>query len=92
MTLEHLGTAVWNVGKHAEAEQLYLRALRLWEQDGMSDHPDAAATLSCLATMRRVFGRFHEAELLHQRSLTITEAKFGPGSPGSARRPQGSCG
>ena len=32
-TLTLLGTAVWNLGKPAEAEQLYLRALRLWEHN-----------------------------------------------------------
>ena len=50
----------------------------------MSDNPDVAATLSCLATIRRLSGRFREAEALHRRSLTITEAVFGPTSPESA--------
>jgi hypothetical protein len=81
VTLGRLGTAVWNLGKRAEAEPLYLRALKLWERNGMSDNPDAAATLSCLGTIRRLSGRFREAEALHQRSLTITEVVFGPASP-----------
>ena len=84
LTMGRLGTAVWNLGKRDEAEQLYLRALKLWERNGMSDNPDVAATLSCLATIRRLSGRFREAEALHQRSLTITEAVFGPTSPESA--------
>jgi tetratricopeptide (TPR) repeat protein len=77
VTLGRLGTAVWNLGKRAEAEPLYLRALKLWERNGMSDTSDVAATLSCLATIRRLSGRFREAEVLHQRSLTITENVFG---------------
>lgn len=83
-TLTLLGTAVWNMAKPAEAEQLYLRALRLWEHHEPSQHPDAAATLSCLATLRRVSGRYREAELLHRRALSITDTLFGAGSPESA--------
>jgi tetratricopeptide (TPR) repeat protein len=83
-TLGRLGTAAWNLGKHAEAERLYLRALRLWERSEIGDHPEAAATLSCLGTVRRLSGRFREAELLHQQSLSITDRAFGTGSAESA--------
>ena len=83
-TLTLLGTAVWNLGKPAEAERLYLRALRLWEHNELRNHPDAAATLSCLATMRRISGRYREAELLHERALSITDRLSAVGSPESA--------
>jgi tetratricopeptide (TPR) repeat protein len=83
-TLTLLGTAVWNVAKPAEAEQLYLRALRLWEHMEPGGHPEAAVTLSSLATLRRISGRYREAELLNQRALSMTDTLFGAGSPESA--------
>jgi tetratricopeptide (TPR) repeat protein len=83
-TLTLLGTAVWNLAKPAEAEQLYLRALRLWEHNQLNGHPDAAATLSCLATLRRISGRYREAELLQRRALSIIETLFGADGPESA--------
>jgi len=83
-TMTQLGTAVWNLGRPAEAEQLYLRALRLWEHNGLGNHPDAAATLSCLAAIRRISGHYREAVLLHERALTITGKTFGTDSPESA--------
>ena len=60
-------------GKHAEAEPLYQRALRIWEQALGPDHPQVASPLNGLANLYKEQGKYAEAEPLYQRALRIRE-------------------
>jgi tetratricopeptide (TPR) repeat protein len=69
--------------RYADAEQLYLRALQLDEDDENWGRParrawvDAAAILNGLGRLARKRGRFERAEELHRRALKILEG-LGP--------------
>jgi tetratricopeptide (TPR) repeat protein len=66
----------------AESEELYRRALEIWECEG--DDYEIAMTLNGLAAVVRFSGRPEEAEPLFRRALEMIEAERGPGHPESA--------
>jgi len=68
-------------GRYAEAEPLFLRALRIREQQLGPQHPDVAASLSYLASLYRQQGKYAEAESLFLRALRIREQQLGPEHP-----------
>lgn len=67
--------------RHAEAEQLYHQALRIWEQQLGAEHPAVVYPLSGLAMLYRWQSKFEQAELLYQRALHIWEQQLGPEHP-----------
>jgi len=71
-------------GKIAEAEQLLLRALTIWEQVG-SLHPGKATSLSNLAFIYEIQGKYAEAELFYTQALVIYEQQLGPTHPHTKR-------
>ena len=66
------------LGRHAEAEALYGRALAIHEKALGPEHPDTADSLNSLALAFFDLGRYAEAEPLLRRSLAIREKAFGP--------------
>jgi tetratricopeptide (TPR) repeat protein len=69
---------------YEEAERLFLRALRIREQQLGPNHPDVASSLHNLADLYRKQGRYVEAEPLFQRTLQIWESIAGPEHPNMA--------
>jgi tetratricopeptide (TPR) repeat protein len=57
--------------QYAEAEPLYQRALRIYEQGLGPEHPSTGTTLHGLARLYQNQGKYAEAEPLYQRALRI---------------------
>ena len=72
-TLDNLATLYVQQGKCIEAEQLYLRALRIKERVMGMEHLKVATTLDRLAMLYMRQGEFVGAERLRQRALAIRE-------------------
>ncbi len=72
-----LATLYGNQGKKEQAEQLYLRALHIFESVFDAHHPDVAHPLNGLATLARRHGQHKQAETLYQRALTIRQERLG---------------
>ncbi|HZU03769.1 MAG TPA: tetratricopeptide repeat protein, partial [Ktedonobacteraceae bacterium] len=64
-----------------EAEPLFQRALRIWEQLLGPEHPNVAYPLNDLATLYVEQGKYRQAEPLYQRALRIREQRLGPEHP-----------
>ena len=80
VSTEKLAHAVFNLAwvchqqtKRTDAEQFYLRALRLVEQAYGPDHPDVAIVASCLGRLYRETDKPGEAQPLFDRALQILE-------------------
>jgi CHAT domain-containing protein/tetratricopeptide (TPR) repeat protein len=67
-------------GKYAEAEKLYLRALRIREKLFGADHPQVATSLHDMAELYLKTGRPARAVPLFERALAIHVQKSGRGS------------
>src|SRR5262245_30011305 len=65
-------------GNYAQAESLYLEALRLAEEAFGQDHLNVSVICNNLAVLYKYSGRFDRAEELYRRSLAITEKALGP--------------
>ncbi|MBA2680256.1 MAG: tetratricopeptide repeat protein, partial [Ktedonobacteraceae bacterium] len=70
--------------RYLEAEPLYVRALKIREEQLGGEHPDTAASVNNLAGLYHGLGRIKEAEKLFQRALTIRERALGSGHPDTA--------
>ncbi len=64
-----------------EVEQLYRRAVAVYERTLGSNHPYVATALNNLAALLQATNRLAEAEPLMRRALAIDEESFGPGHP-----------
>jgi hypothetical protein len=69
--------------RYAEAEPLYLKALKLAEEGFGNRHLVASVVCNDLAVLYKDTGRIDRAEQLYRRSLTITETYWGQGTPRS---------
>lgn len=76
-----LGRLYHTLGRHAEAEPLYRRALETWVNVLGSTHPKVAVGLGTLGQVYYAQGRYHQAEPLYRRSLKILERVVGPAHP-----------
>lgn len=72
------GVAMRNLGRYAEAQQLYEQALVIQESRLGPDHPDLATTYNNLAIVVRRAGDYRRARQLYHKALAIREAHFGP--------------
>lgn len=63
------------------AEPLYRRALHIWEQILVAEHPEYAAALSGLARLCYEKGKYEQSETLYQRALDIRKQALGPEHP-----------
>lgn len=88
-----LGDALQQAWEFAGAELLFKRALAIHEQALGKNHLDAAnlfrlidiaTSLSNLAELYQVKGRYAEAELLYKRTVTINEQVLGKNAPNTA--------
>ena len=80
-SLNNLAGLYYKMGRHAEAEPLYQRALEITRTALGEGHPDYAASLNNLAALYRAMGRPGEAEPLYQRALEIRRTALGEGAP-----------
>ena len=71
-------------GQYAQAEPLYRRALAIWEQALVPEHPSVAISLNNLALLYRAQRKYTEAELLFRRALAVWEKALGPEHPNVA--------
>ncbi len=60
-----------NVGRYAEAERLFARALFIRETGSGASHPEVAETLEDYAELMRQMGRVQEAEPMEERARAI---------------------
>ncbi len=79
--LNHVASALYNLGVNAEAEPLHRRALDIRTRALGPDHPQVAVSLNNLAAVLRETGRVDEAVALQRRALEIRETALGPEHP-----------
>lgn len=76
-TYMEAGEQAYGQGRYAEAEKALRAALNEAERFGPQD-PRLARSLSNLAALYNVQGKYAEAEPLHRRALAIDEKALGP--------------
>ncbi|MEE8199617.1 MAG: tetratricopeptide repeat protein, partial [Candidatus Acidoferrales bacterium] len=74
------GMEAYERGRYAEAEKLWLAALKEAETFGGED-PRLATSLNNLAAIYDEQGKYAQAEPLYQRALAIREKTLGPELP-----------
>ncbi|MGJ4890965.1 CHAT domain-containing tetratricopeptide repeat protein [Bradyrhizobium sp. HKCCYLRH3099] len=79
--LTNLGQALASLGRDAEAEPVYKRAVALYETALGLDSVEIAPALNNLAALYQRQQRYAEAEPLFVRALAIREKALGPGHP-----------
>ena len=84
--LDAHATILQTLGRYAEAEPLYRRALAIGEKRLGPDHPAVATSLNNLALLLKTQGKYVEAEPLYRRALAIGEKRLGPDHPAVATR------
>ncbi|MGV0024741.1 FxSxx-COOH system tetratricopeptide repeat protein [Phormidesmis priestleyi] len=77
LLLNRAGYYLKEQGRYEAAEPLYVRSLRLYEQQLGADHPDTASSLNNLAALHWVQGQYEAAELSYTRSLQTCEQRLG---------------
>lgn len=79
--LTNLGQVLASLGRDAEAEPIYKRAILLYEGALGLDSAEIAPALNNLAALYQRQQRYAEAEPLFTRALAIREKALGPGHP-----------
>src|SRR5579883_204984 len=79
--LNNLAQLYGEVGRDAEAEPIYQRAIAVMEKAGGLDSADVAPELTNLAALYERQGRYAEAGPLFKRALSLWERARGPGNP-----------
>src|SRR5258708_2270831 len=82
--LQKAACYLYDQAHYAEAEPLFQRACRIWEQALGPDHPQVAYPLNGLANLYRKQGKREEAEPLFHRACHIWEQALGPDHPAVA--------
>ena len=70
-----------SMGRYAEAEPLYQRALSIAEQQLGPDHPQTGGSLNNLASLYYITDRLPEAGSMMSRALSIWEKALGHDHP-----------
>lgn len=86
VVLSTLANLYRELGRYAEAEPLYWRALAIDERALGPDHPNVGTRLNNLANLYQDQGRYGEAEPLFKRALAIGEKMLGPDHPEVSKR------
>jgi len=68
-------------GKHAKAETLYVRSLKILETSLESNRSNVAAAMNKLSLLYSYEGKYEEAEPLCRRTLGILEKNLGGDDP-----------
>jgi len=76
-SLNNIAQTQSNLAKYAEAETLFLQAVKMREDVLSPDHPHVAFTMNSLALTYKKQGRFLDAERYFQKALKIREKAFG---------------
>jgi formylglycine-generating enzyme required for sulfatase activity/CHAT domain-containing protein/Tfp pilus assembly protein PilF len=76
--LNNLGNIYSSQGKYNDAEQMYQRALAIYEKAVGTNDPRLGQTLNNLAVLYRRKGDYVHAEQLYRRALAIREKSLGP--------------
>jgi CHAT domain-containing protein len=84
--LNNLAQLYGDLGRDAEAEPLYKRALAILEKTVGRDSPDIAAEMNNLAALYQRQLRYAEAEPLFKRALANCERGLGPNHPDVGRQ------
>ncbi len=77
----YIGTAAQATNDSARAQEMFERALALYQSALGSSHPSVASALSSLANLRKRAGDYDEAQRLHEQALAIREEVLGPEHP-----------
>jgi tetratricopeptide (TPR) repeat protein len=77
LTINNLASVYRALGRYADAEPLFDRALRINQSVYGSRHPETATVLANLAELYKDQGRYAEAESLIQRALAIRKRTLG---------------
>jgi tetratricopeptide (TPR) repeat protein len=85
--LNNLALACRRSGQSKNAEQYYLQALEIYEEQLGSRHADVAAVLNNLGVFYTNEGRYDEAERAHSRALAIRQNAL-PTSPAGIAQSQ----
>jgi tetratricopeptide (TPR) repeat protein len=72
------------MGRHAEAEPLYLQAREIVRVALGEQHPDYATSLNDLAGLYAAMGRHAEAEPLYLKAMAINREALGEQNPAHA--------
>ena len=76
-----LGMALWRLNRFDEAEEVYKRAIAIFERLHGPEHHNVAACLSNLAVLYMRQGRYAEAEPFYERERSIELRELGPDHP-----------
>jgi tetratricopeptide (TPR) repeat protein len=83
-SLNNLAYLYRSIGKYAQAEPLYVRALAIKEEQLGANHPSTATSLNNLAALYESIGKYAQAEPLYVRALAIREEQLGAHHPDTA--------
>src|SRR6266700_7365695 len=83
--LNNLAQLYGDVGRDADAEPMYKRAIAIMEKAVGLDSAAIAPELSNLAALYERQGRYAEAEPLFKRALALSEKSLGPNHPDVGR-------
>jgi CHAT domain-containing protein/Flp pilus assembly protein TadD len=72
------------MGRYADAQPLFTRALAISETASGPSHPNTAMILNNLAILYESMGRYADAQPLFARALAISETASGPNHPSTA--------
>ena len=81
LTLHNLGTIARELGRYAESERYYQRAVFIWENNHPQSLPELAGTLQNLGALNMVWGRYARAESFYRRALALRIKALGPADP-----------
>jgi len=87
-SLDHLASLYQDYGVYDQVEQLYLKALEIFDHDEKAlgaEHSETATLLNNLASLYQRMGKFDQAEPLYLRALGINEKVMGTEHPDTAR-------
>jgi tetratricopeptide (TPR) repeat protein len=76
--MNYLGLYLAKLPDYAQAENLYQRAIKIYENTSGPDHTDVAMCLNNLAALMVENARYKEAEALYWKAFTIRQNAFGP--------------
>lgn len=79
--LHRTGFYLRDQGRYNEAEQYYLQALRIKQQELSADHPSTASTLHELGRVNLAQGHYVEAEQYFQQALRINQQSLPANHP-----------
>jgi tetratricopeptide (TPR) repeat protein len=79
--MNHLGLYLAKIANFSQAESLYRRAIKIYEDSLGPDHIEVADCLNNLAILLADIQQYGDAEPLQQRAFEIRQKIFGPNHP-----------